>query len=360
VNATPGGTEVIRGSSLLPSVDLAWTLVDFGRRAASRELALQELVASNFTFNRRHQEVAFAVAQNFYRFDASRAQVAAAEATRVSATALLEASEMRRKGGLATEPEVLLARQEQARAAFEVQEAEGVVEDARAALADSIGIPPTVKLRVRELREQPLPADLPATVERVIDAALAQRPDLAARLASLRAREAEVRRAKAAYFPRIGVTGNVGGALRDYRAGPPFASHTDDEAVYGAFLGVEWNLFDGFARENTVREAEAGAGAARADVAALQLKLLREVWKAYADAKTALRKHEFASALLRASEDAYAATSESFRAGLGSFLDVLAAERDLARARMTAIASRADVLTSSAALAFAAGEGPTP
>ena len=360
VNATPDGTEVIRGTSLLPSVDLAWTLVDFGRRAADRDRARQELLAFNFTFNRRHQQVAFAVAQSFYRFEASRAQVAAAEATRVSATALLDASEARRKGGLATEPEVLLARQEQARAAFEVQEAEGVVEDARAALAESLGIPPTVRLRVSELGAQPLPPALPATVERVIDAALAQRPDLAARLALLRAREAEVRRAQAAYLPRIGVTGNVGGALRDYRAGPPFASHTDDEAVYGGFLGIEWTLFDGFARENALREAESGAGVARADLAALELKTLRDVWKAYADAKTALRKHEFATALLRASEDAYAATSDSFRAGLGSFLDVLAAERDLARARMTAIESRADVLTSSAALAFAAGEGRTP
>src|SRR5262249_53158590 len=166
----------------------------------------------------------------------------AAEATRVSANALLEASEARRKGGLATEPEVLLARQEQARAAFEVQEAEGAVEDARAALAESIGIPPTVHLRVSELGVQPLRNDRPAAAGRVIDAALAQRPDLAARLAAPRAREAEVRRAQAAYFPRIGVTGNVGGAVRDYRAGPPFASHTDEEAVYGAFLGVEWNL----------------------------------------------------------------------------------------------------------------------
>jgi outer membrane protein TolC len=108
-----------------------------------------------------------------------------------------------------------------------------------------------MRLRISELSAQQLPADLPATVERVIDVALAQRPDLAARLAALRAREAEVRSAQAAYFPRIGVTGNVGGALRDYRAGPPFASHTDDEAVYGAFLGIEWNLFDGL-------EADAG------------------------------------------------------------------------------------------------------
>lgn len=355
VNATPTGTEIIRGTSLLPAATLAWLLVDFGRRAADRERARQELLASNFAFNRRHQEVAFSVAERFYRFDASRAEVSAAHATLDSAKALRQASEARRAAGLATEPEVLLARQEEARAAYELQDAEGSVEDARAALAQSLGVSPTARLRVSDLGAQALPADLPETVEHVIDGALARRPDLAGRLAALRAREAAVRRARADFFPRLGVTGNVGGALRDYRAGPPFESHTDDEPTYGAFLGFEWTLFDGFARENALREAEAEAGVARAELAELELRALREVWKSYADVKTALRKHEYAAALLRASEDAYSATLESYRGGLGTFLDLLAAERDLARARTTAIQARADVLTSSAALAFAAG-----
>ena len=59
-----------------------------------------------------------------------------------------------------------------------------------------------------------------------------------------------------------------------------------------------------------------------------------------------------------AAEDAYAATMESYRAGLGTFIDLLAAQRELARARTTNIASRADLLTSAAALAFATGEMP--
>ena len=63
---------------------------------------------------------------------------------------------------------------------------------------------------------------------------------------------------------------------------------------------------------------------------------MREVWKAYADVKTALAKHEFALALLAASENAYAATFESYqRAGLATVLELL---------------------TASAGLAFAAGE----
>ena len=234
----------------------------------------------------------------------------------------------------------------------------GLVEKSRAALAQSLGIPPTVPLRVTDLGIQPLPRELVDTVERVIDTALAKRPDLAARLATLRAREAQLRRAQADLFPRIGVTGEVGGLIQDYTAGPPFSSHSDAEPLYSGFVNFEWTLFDGLERQNAIREAEAQAGAARADLAALEQRTLRQVWTAYADVKTALRKYEFATALLRASEDAYTATMESYRAGLGTFLDLLAAQRELARARTTSIASRAELLISAATLAFATGEMP--
>jgi len=73
--------------------------------------------------------------------------------------------------------------------------------------------------------------------------------------------------------------------------------------------------------------------------------------------KTALRKHEYALALLAASEEAYASTLESYRsAGLAIVLDMLAAQRDLALARTTEIQSRAELLRTSAALTFAAGD----
>ena len=45
---------------------------------------------------------------------------------------------------------------------------------------------------------------------------------------------------------------------------------------------------------------------------------------------------DFAEALLAASQDAYEAAFTSYTAGLADILDLLAAERDLARARMTA------------------------
>jgi outer membrane protein len=103
------GTEIVDTASLQPTVDLSWLLVDFGRRDADREHARQELLAASFAFNRRHQEVAFAVERSFYAFDASRAEVQASEAALQAADAVLQASEARRAAGFATQPEVLLA-----------------------------------------------------------------------------------------------------------------------------------------------------------------------------------------------------------------------------------------------------------
>jgi outer membrane protein TolC len=252
---------------------------------------------------------------------------------------------------------VLLARQERARAAYEVEDALGAVSDAQAALADSLGIPPTALMRVADLSAVPLPTELPESVEQIIDRALARRPDLASRLAVLRAREAEERRARAEFWPRLSLSGSVDQAVQRYRVGPPFGRFTTNETEYGAFLNFQWKLFDGFERENALREATSLRGAAEADLAALELRAIRDVWKAYADVKTALRKHEYALALLTASEEAYASTLESYRtAGLATVLDLLAAERDLARARTTEIQSRAELLTTSAALTFAAGD----
>src|SRR5262245_7066685 len=353
----PLGTFTTEGPGVTPQVQLSWILLDFGRRKSGVERRQQQLLQANFSFNRKLQEVAFAVARSYFALDASRARVTASRVTLESAVAVEEAVAARLALGLATRPDLLLARQERARAAFEVEDALGAVADTQSQLAENLGIAPTALMRVADLSEQPLPVGLADSVEQVIDRALSRRPDLGARLAALRASEAEAQRARAEFWPRLFFSGSAGQAVQRYRAGPPFGTFTMNETEYGAFLNFEWKLFDGFERENALREAISQRGAAEAEVAALELRTIREVWKAYADVKTALRKQEFALALLAASEEAYASTLESYRsAGLATVIDVLAAQRDLARARTTEIQSRAELLTASAALTFAAGD----
>jgi outer membrane protein len=353
---TATGPLYTAGPSTTPLLTLQWTLLDFGRRAADDERAWQELLATNFQFNRTHQEVTFAVERTFYAYDASRARVEAAEATLASAVAVAQAADARMAHGLATQTEVLLARQERARAQFDLQAARRGVADTQAALAEALGISPGAMPRTVLLADLPLPTGLSESVDATMDRALASRPDLASRLATLRARDAEVRRARAEFMPRIGLTGSGGGTAGRFTPQHVDRTFSFAEPLYTGFLEFSWTLFEGFARENAVRAAEARRGEAEAAITQLQLETLRQVWKSYADVQVALLQVDYAKALLDASQDAYASALTSYTSGLADILDTLAAERDLARARMTMIDSRAELLNSAAALAFAVGD----
>ena len=357
--ATPDGQLVAEGAHFDPGLSLEWTLLDFGRRRATFDGAAQQLLQANFRFDRTHQQLAYDTERAFYAFDSARARIDAAETNVMTAQSVEKLTEVQLENGLGTQTERLQALQELARAQFDLQSAQRSVSDAWAFLAETVGQSPTTSFNVVDLSSLPVPTNLVETVEAAIDRALRQRPDLGAQLAQVRAREAEVRRARAEFRPSIGLAGLAGGTMGHWDVNQPghnSASYDYADPEYSAFLTFSWNLFDGFERKNRLREATAQRNEAEAALRALELKALREVWKAYADAKVAFLQYNFAHALFTASSDSYDATLRAYQNGLGTIIDLLTAERDLARARTTVVDSRAEVLTSSAALAFAVGD----
>ncbi len=277
-----------------------------------------------------------------------------------SAQAVEEAAQARLDAGLATQPDLLLARQDRVRAQYDLSSAQRSVTDTQSALAEAVGIAPSMPLKVAPMSRTALAdGNSPIRWSTRWDQALASRPDLAAQLAALRASEADVSKAKAAYYPQLGLNGSVGQAYSHfdaYTGGKTTGPFDYDDTIYGINLTLSWDIFDGFLRRNKVREAEAQRSQTAAELSALQLKAMREVWKSYVDVKTALVQYESAQALLAASQDAYDANTTKYQNGLGTLIDLLAAERELARARTTIVESRAELLDSAAALAFAVGD----
>lgn len=354
----PGGALVSDGYASLGSLDLAWTLFDFGRRQSVVDAGAQHLSSANFAFNRKHQEIAYRVASSFFAYQATLAKVTAAQQSLESAKAGTASVQAKLDKGLATRPELLLAIQEQAKASYDLQDARGSVIQIRADLTTNLGISPSYSLQLIDLSKLPLPAALVQSVEKIVDQALEQRPDLMARLAELRAREAEVKKARAEFWPKISLRGMVGNQYwGNVHTNPPGNEiYSANSMVNTAMLTVEWTLFDGFERSNAVHEAEAKKEASKAQLEALRLDIIRDIWKAYADTKTALEKREFALALLKAAEESYAATQESYDHGFSTVIELLSAQKDLAHARYTEIHSRATLLRSAATLVYAAGE----
>jgi len=338
---------------------LNYDLIDFGRRDAASRSAQQRLLAANLHFNRAIQTVVFAVEKNCYLLDARRADVIAAHAIVHLATTDRKAVEKRHAAGLATKPDVLLARQREARALYDLENAELGVRDAQADLALALGLRVDALPDIESSSAEPVPASLSGTVDRLIDVALHERPDLVAAVAAVREREAAVDLARAALFPTVEFSSYYGSHAFNYTlSNPPTPQFTALAPEYAAGLAVRWDAFAGFEHVNEIERAKAEREAARADFYRGQLGVASEVWRAYYAFTTALRKHQFARALLLASQSAYDSNFGSYSHGLATIVDLLSAERDLADARYTLVGSRADVLIAAAAVAYATGAIP--
>jgi outer membrane protein TolC len=340
-------------------LSLDYDLIDFGRRDAASRSALNELVAANLLFNRKVQEVVFNVERSFYELDAARAGVEAADATVKLATTDRKSTELRQKHGLATAPEVLLARQREAQADFDLENARLAVSLAQADLAVALGVRADNALEVELLKDQPLPQSLGADIERLIDSAVRERPDLAARVSTVRARQAEVDLAHASLYPTLRLTSFYGEQAFTYRlSNPPTPTFTAMAPEYGAGVSLKWDIFTGFSHVNSIKEAEAQRDAARADLASAELDVAANVWRAYFTYRTAQRKYDYAQALLTASQSSYNSNFRSYGLGLATIINLLSAERELAAARFTIIQSKAELLISAAAVTFATGAIP--
>ena len=362
VSPTAAGFMDVELQEVRPIAALEWVLLDFGRRAATVGAARERLLAANLGFNARHQEIVFKVQTAFYGLCTVRGRITVAQTAVESALKVQEAAEERFKHGLATAPDVSLARQQAAQAAFDLEEVTAKERDAQVTLAESLGILPTTPLRVVDFSRLPVPTRLEETVERFIDRTLEQRPDLLARVAVLREKDAEIRRARAAYFPTLAFAGYAGGAFANSDMavnGRSLSSASTDQPIWGVGLALTWPVFEGGARKRKVEMARSERQAAQHELEDARDKAISEVWRSYTDTKLALRRLDVANALVQASEKSYEQTFEGYQHGLSSLVDVLGARRELSRARYTQLDTRATLLESTAALAFASGDlGP--
>jgi len=333
------------------SMDLNYTILDFGARRGRIAAGSAQLLAANFGFNDVHRKLIFQVQQAYYRLLNASAQDTAARASLANAEAVQQAAEERLRNGLATLPDVLEARSATAQSQYDLQAVLGAEENARGDLATALGAPAATMIRIEPLSEVPTPESIGETVERVIDRALEQRPDLQAEVAGIRLAEAQRKEARAAYYPNLNFTANPRAqSLYLHQQTLPWG-HTADLTGELA-LSLNWTVFDGGARRGRLMQTEAETRRAESQVSALRDSIEDEVWTAYSNLNTAFRQREAATAFLESATQSYAAALESYNYGVRNLLDVTAAQKVLAQARSADILARTQVLITLADLAF--------
>jgi len=92
--------------------------------------------------------------------------------------------------------------------------------------------------------------------------------------------------------------------------------------------------------------AEAELRGAESELAGARDSAVRDVWKAYTDFKTALRKQDSAAKLVTASQNAFDAVLESYKNGLGTYPEIVSAQRNLSSARSVSHDTQSAIFTS--------------
>jgi outer membrane protein len=350
----PRGYIMVEAPVVQPEIALQYLVFDFGKREANIGAAKAEALAAGANFIQANQEVAFQVTSDYYKLVTAQERLQAAQETLKTAQTTQDAAEDRLQNGRATMPDVLNARAETSQAVFDLEAADGDEKISRVTLAEELGVDPSPNIVIDAQRNAPLPESLTLPIDELINRAMADRPDLMAQVAEIRAADEEVRSAKAEYRPQIVLSGS--GAQQAIWPSADYGQlGAANEPVWSASLGVEWRIFDGGARKNRLAMAESKKREAQDELADKHDQAQREVWTGFIAFRTAQRQQQAAVALINSASTSYSASLDAYKYGVKNLVDVVTAEKQLALARLSSVSARSQLFLEAVQLEFVTG-----
>jgi outer membrane protein len=353
-NLVPNALITADTVEFLPTLAIKWLLFDFGRRAGAEAAARAESFVTNVAFTGAHQKLIFAVSRDYFALGAARGRLRVAEEALNNAEIVEDAVLARRRNGLATTVDVAQAQRQTATARFNLTRATGDEHSAYHALIASMGVPPGTVIAVSDDTSQPLPAAPAEAVDKFVEQALANRPDVIAAGGSVRAAEAKLDQARADYNPTIALSAqgyqNIGALSVN---GSRYFSVNEPSG--NILFKFSWPLFDGGARDARVGIARSDVSAARDELDKTRVAAVKQVTDAYDALKTGLAAHASAVAVRRAARIAYDSALDAYRHGLGTYTDLVNDETALTRSQSDLEDASASVFTAASGLAFATG-----
>jgi outer membrane protein TolC len=189
-------------------------------------------------------------------------------------------------------------------------------------------------------------------------AAQYNRTDLRQARLSVELEKARVAAQRAEYFPKLSIFSSY--SLTAQQNGSPDFFGASNQRAKSAVAGlrVELPVFNGFAREARLGQAQATLGQAEARLQQTEQEAVREVHTLVADVREARQRAEAQGRAVAQARRGFAIASAEYREGLGSQLQVTDAEVALRQAEFNYAQAVYDFLTAGARLDTAVGTVP--
>ena len=194
---------------------------------------------------------------------------------------------------------------------------------------------------------------LPPSQDSLYQTALAASPSYGAARNSYRAAALGAWSSWTSKLPSLAGSYSYGyGNNRQYRDWDEWKWHDS----WSVGLSLSWNLFDGFGTEASIRQAYAQKRIAEAELFTARQDLASQIDQAYQGINTAREQFSLVGTLLQQAEEDYRLTSEKYRLGSASVLDLLTSQVTFNQAQQTATNAICDYYLAEAKLRQALGE----
>lgn len=320
-------------------------LYNGGRTKAGRDAARAGTEAARQNAEAVRNTLAFEVARTFYSVLKTREFIRATDAAVRSFENNLLIASNRFDGGTILKTELLDVEVRLAQAREDFVRARNANALAERALRNLLGL---------EAREFTVADSAPvvASKSEISNVKSPDRPELAALREQQRAAEADVRRARGGYLPRVDAFGSL-----DYDRGWRF----DGEGTsYTVGVMAQWSLWDGQLTRGKVSQARANLEATREEERKLRLAIDLEVEQARLNLNAATERLAVTEKAVAQAAESVELTRARFAQGLAIATQLIDAETALTAARVRRADAEADERIAIAALRKALGQPQLP
>lgn len=342
----------VQGSSVLTQVNstarlaVNYLLFDGGGRQAAIDVAAAQQRVALAQFADTAQTVVLNVVTSYNALNANRAIEAANIANTAFAQQSRDLAAGRQRAGVATGADRLQAETSLSQAQLTLIQTRGQVTTAAAQLAVAMGLPPTQKLALAPAAPLPSSALLQQGAEGLIADAERLRPDIIAAKASVDAAAANVRSAQSQGRPSLNVqAANQTSAINT----------TIDRNASSLGLSLSVPLFSGWNTRYNIAAARAQLEQQTAQAEQTRQQAGLNVYSNYIALDNALSSLGTARTLVTGAQASADLAQGRYKAGVGTFADLLNAQSALASARQQLVQSEFNVRSANAQLARAVG-----
>lgn len=317
---TPDGAIIVHQYSANIGV-AAWELDLFGRVRNLKAAALEQYLASDQARKATQIALVAAVANTYLALAADHDSLHLAQETLAAQEASYDLIRQTRDAGLTSDLEVKQAQSQVESAKSNIVRYTGQIALDENALNLLVGAPVPRELLPQELTSAAAMKDISAGVSSEI---LLRRPDILMAEHQLRATYANIDVARAAFFPRITLTGGAGLSSVDLTK-----LFTPGSGAWSFAPQISLPLFDAGARKANLKVAQVDRDVAVSSYEKAIQSAFREVSDSLSQRATLADQEKAQQALVDTLQVTYTLSDARYKAGIDAYLSVLVAQRSL-------------------------------